>query len=155
MTNVIEFELLKAWAAGLFDGEGSALIEHIRNETYLIVVCISTTDPRISEAIVSIWGGRYKKSRDLSKYYKNSNKTDYTVTFTRREAKRFLIDIYPYLKSKQDEAIVVLRALLALPDQGEYGIGVKRAPKGTLRLLKPYYEQLREIRARPLRLVEE
>jgi len=140
---------LKIWAAGVFDGEGSALISHIREETYQVTVCIASTDPRISSPFMECWGGHYRKSRNLQKYNKNTRGKDYTVLFDTAESVRLLTDIYPYLRARREEARIVLRALLALPEGGHYacrGTPRERLPRGTLSLLKPFYIELQNLR---------
>ncbi len=141
-------EELKIWAAGLFDGEGSALIERIRDATYQITVCVASTDPRIGEVIQTNWGGHYRKSRDLSRYNKSSKRLDCTVIFDQDEAGKFLFDIRPYLVSKREEVDIMLRALLVLPQQGKYGTSRKRLPRGSLQLLEPFYEELKSLKSR-------
>ena len=138
---------LKIWAAGFFDGEGSALIERVKN-TFQLTVCVATTDPGISEDIISSWGGHYRRSQNMSKYDENSSSMDYTVMFNRDEAKKFLLDIFPYLRVKRKEVNIVLRALCVLPKQGgKHGTEAKRAPRGSLRALEPFYEELQSLRS--------
>lgn len=145
---------LKIWAAGCFDGEGSALIEQIEyktkhgvGRTYQITVCVASTDARISTPFLNNWGGHYRKSRNMSKYNENAKGLDCTVLFNREESIRLLADIYLYLKAKQGDAKIMLRALLALPKGGHYNRGgSKRLPRGTLVLLKPFYEELQALR---------
>jgi len=138
---------LKAWAAGIFEGEGSALIERIKPGAYQIVVAVSNTDKKITDPIREVWGGHYRANQDHSKLYSISYRRDYSIYFSRDEAKRFLLDILPHLKAKRDDVIVVLRALCAVPGEAALSsIGRKKAAKGLSSCLEPYYKELLELR---------
>lgn len=132
-------ELTKAWAAGLFDGEGSALISKTGSNSYQIVVAVANTDERATDPIMELWGGHYRKNRDMSRYYKDGHRRviDSTVYFDRSEAKKFLLDILPYLRVRQDKALIVLRAIYAQ----EKAI-TEKGLRGSSRVLRPFYEEL-------------
>lgn len=139
---IVDIEV-KIWAAGLFDGEGSALIERVGRH-YQIVVAVSGYDERNTNPIMENWGGHHRKDRDITKYYKDRRKRgiDSTVYFSRPEAKRFLVDILPYLKDKHEEAALVLRAIIAQ----ELTIKEKGL-RGSSFILAPYYTSLQSIRS--------
>jgi len=141
-------ELTKAWAAGIFDGEGSALIERTGEHSYQICVAVATTDSKISKPIMTCWGGHHRKTRDLNKWGKEGHsvfKIDYSVYFSEKEAYRFLIDILPYVRTKQDDILIVLRAILALPPVQE---DTGRRARGSLKVLEPFYDELWSVRPR-------
>ncbi len=120
-------ELTKAWAAGLFDGEGSGVIEKRLNNHYQIFVSVCNTDARVLEPFIENWRAVYHGRNDI-------------VWFGRDEAIHFLRDILPYLKSKQDQMLVVLEALLAHKKEVE-----EAGVRGASRVIEPYYHTLREI----------
>jgi len=132
---------LKIWAAGMFDGEGSALIERtgVSRSNYQIVVAVANTNSKLSIPIMEAWGGHHRVNQDQNKFAKDGSirRTDYTVYFSRDEAKRFLVDIYPYLRAKRGEALVVVRAILAQKAAiKESGL------RGSSSVLEPFYVQL-------------
>ncbi len=145
-----ESQELKIWAAGLFDGEGSALIERVgtQRKNLQVVVAIASSDPRITDPIRETWGGHYRKNRDFTKYYKDGHrrKLDCTVYFTYGEARVLLKDILPYLRMKKDEALVVFKALCALPEHVTGPDGKPKRLKGATPILRPFYLQLQELR---------
>lgn len=148
-------EELKIWAAGAFDGEGSALIEPtgpgIRSErkAFHVVVAVANSDPRMTTPIIEAWGGHYRANQDQNKYARDgcTRKRDFSVYFDYDEAKKFLVDIFPYLRVKGKDAAIVIRALCALPEQVIGTTGKKRVPRGTTIILKPLYEELRDLRS--------
>lgn len=138
---------LKIWAAGLFDGEGHASIQDTRG-SYEVVVAVSTTSRSIAVPIQEAWGGHYPTGKQSYRRCRDGSmrKPDYSVYFSRDEAKKFLADIFPYLRAKQGVVRIVLQALCAVP--GEDVLRSKnrlRAPRGLGRALKPYYQQLRSL----------
>lgn len=143
---------LKIWAAGLFDGEGSALIEKTGpdREGLQITVAVAASDERATNPIKEVWGGHYRANRDLNACKRTDHsirKLDCSVYFTRKEAKKFLADILPYLRLKQEEARIMLQALYAAPDEEELKKqGRKRACKGYSETLRPFYWRLQSLR---------
>ena len=146
MLRMVDKELV-IWTAGIFDGEGSALIERTGTNAYQITVAVGSMDSRITDPIRAVWGGHYKANQDYLRNAGLSMRRDYSLYFSRDEAKRFLTDVFPYLKSKGDEAATVLRALLSIPGEAALGtIGRKRLLRRTTKSLEPYYLELRQIR---------
>lgn len=149
-------EILKIWTAGIFDGEGSALIEKTgkpSSKSYQIVVAVATTSPDISDHIKAEWGGHYRADRDMCHVFrlntriKPKHEVDYSLYFTRSEAKKFLIDILPYLKHWTEEVIIVLRALYAIPDEKELALVGRKKVSGVVGVLEPFYLELRKTRS--------
>ncbi len=149
---MIDKELV-IWAAGVFDGEGCALIERtgIGRTSYQITVAVAGTDPRITIPIMEAWGGHYRATRDLNAIHHKDvsvRKLDCTVYFSRDEAKRFLADVYPYLRAKGVEARVVLRALCSVPGEAALAEqGLTRMKRGASFVLESFYNQLKVIRS--------
>lgn len=138
---------LRIWAAGMFDGEGSALIERVGygRKDYQIVVAVAGTDSRAIDPIMEAWGGHHRKTRDLNKWRHEGSlrRLDCSVYFSRDEAKVFLADIFPYLKTKHSEAFVVLRAISA-----QEAAIKKSGLRGSSSVLESFYEELQSIRSR-------
>ena len=136
-------EELKIWAAGLFDGEGSALIERVGTawKSLQVVVAVAGTDDKTTSPVMEAWGGHHRKTRDISKWNKGATWVDCAVYFNREEARVFLADIYPYLRGKRGEVAVVLQAIVA-----QEKIIKEKGLRGSSFILEPYYTRLRDIR---------
>lgn len=143
-------EFTMAWAAGLFDGEGSALITQSPTG-YCVVVLVTNNNKEAIDIFQKNWGGRIKirTAKEWSERYgKNANHDSYRVEFDHAEAQRLLLDLYPYLVVKKKEAEIILRALVALPKQ-EVTSGSrfpKKIPPGNGHILASYYEDLRNLK---------
>lgn len=126
-------ETLKAWAAGIFDGEGSALIERRKNGYFQIFVSVVNKDKKILDQFTEHWGAIYHGH-------------DTMVWLEKDKAITFLIDVIPFLISKQDQAIIVLKALFALRSTGAFGTSHKRVGKeGCSKIVEPYWTELRRV----------
>lgn len=112
---------LKVWAAGAFDGEGSALIEVTskppvsKSNCFQIVVAVVNTDMNLVTPFREAWGGTLI-TKLASRYTKDGGprKEAYQLNFDPNgEAQTFLIDILPYLRVRKIAVVLVLRALSA------------------------------------------
>lgn len=130
-------EEFKVWAAGFFDGEGSVLISFTRSRIYGLHVAMGSTDPTAVELFYGAWGGSVTHGIFANSRSRNS----WNITFDRPAAKRLLVDLIPYLRLKQQDAIIVLRAILAQ----ETFIRERCRKKGVGWVLKPFYEELRAL----------
>ncbi len=159
-------ELTKAWAAGVFDGEGSALIEKISECNYQIVVAVGNTDSRIIDVYQHNWVvNQYEDwTRTLSRRnvitrgYKGNNnrkanKDFHQIRFGYSDAYRLLIDVQPYLVSKGEDVDVVLRAIDAIRSRPIYSVYDTVAIPASMsrscviyEILKPFYDELQAIR---------
>lgn len=137
---------LKVWAAGLFDGEGSALIERIgpTRKSFQVVVAVAGTNEKTISPVMEAWGGHHRKTRDMSTWSEGARRLDCTVYFNREEATRFLADIYPYLRGKRKEVIIVLQAITAQEERIK-----EKGLRGSSNILEPYYTRLQDIRNPP------
>jgi len=140
-------ETLKAWAAGIVDGEGTLTIKSSgRDRKYLqMLVAIGNTDGRMIDTVHRNWGGYIhgKTAEYLTTSKAVASRPAYIVWFSDYdEIKSLLIDILPYLKTKQDHALVLLAALLTVGRPEE---GMKRRKQGVLELLRPFYEKIEEL----------
>ena len=138
---------LAIWAAGLFDGEGSALISVTGpNYNYLsVVVKITTTDQVISDIISRRWGGRLPAKQDTSKYGLAKHLV-WSLEFSRPEALRFLKDIRPYIKTRMQRVDIVMEALEAckvLDDKNDNSASPRMKVTGITIVLNPFYDRLK------------
>lgn len=144
---------LKIWAAGAFDGEGSALISKIGWHNYKIVVAVGNTDKRFVDIFKTEWAWKSSaapwtrtKTRYVvvpKEYYRNrgSNmKRDaHQLVFGYLDARQLLLDIKPYLVVKQEEVEVILHAISAVE---------ARSPKDLVcEVLESFYEEYRALLA--------
>ena len=119
-------ETVKAWAAGIFDGEGSALIEERVGGYYQIFVAVVNMDKRILEPFQWYWHGIIHGKLD-------------TLWFEGQDAVNFLTDILPYLIGKKEQCMVVRDAIIALEAEKLNGI------RGASKVVAPYHKQLKSI----------
>lgn len=88
-----------AYAAGLFDGEGSICICRNRNR-YSLLAQVTNTNPYATELFHELFGG------SVSDYYKklNTKKRIFHWVVQGERAGDFLAIIYPYLRMKRKQA---------------------------------------------------
>lgn len=139
--------MLKAWAAGIFDGEGDIEIKTSgKDQKYLQVwVGVTNSDGRMIDTLHNNWGGylHAKSAKYLAAHGKHDGiyKTSYILYFNdKTEIIKLLFDIKPYLVTKKEAAEIVYEAILALPDMQE---GKARAT-GVSVILKPFYDRFVE-----------
>ncbi len=142
---MVDKELI-VWAAGFFDGDGSALIEVTGKNSFSVVVSVINVVKEGIDVFHEYWGGRLVSR---SKVYKDgaTRKQVHELYFNHAEARQLLVDIYPYLVVRRRSANVVLRALCQLPKQKEGTTGRLRMPRGSSKVLGAFYDQLRVIRS--------
>jgi hypothetical protein len=137
-------EKLKIWAAGLFDGEGSALIEKTGECNFQVVVCVVNTNKRAVDIFRELWEGTGKRIGGFSKGWKstrctkgegtNGHKDWYKVVFNYQDAEVMFTDILPYLVVKKEEAMLVLCAVRAIRDNPN---------EAYWKILEPFYAKSR------------
>lgn len=138
-------ETLKAWAAGIMDGEGSIGIKKTGASGLQMLLAATNSDGRIIDVIYDIWGGyvHTKTAEYLASHRKSPGKNvkaGYWIYFSDYyESKIFLEDIIPYLRSKKAEAEIILRALIAVGPRPD---GQHRRSPGVSNILRPFYEEL-------------
>ncbi len=123
MTNDIP-EVMKAWAAGVFDGEGCAVIEQITQWiTYQTRISITNTDLGIIRPFIQIWNARLQtKTSSTGRLY-------YDAVFAHCHIRPFVLDILPYVKSKRGPLLLILDAILE-----------QDKASGRTRVIRPFYE---------------
>lgn len=95
-----------AYAAGFFDGEGSAYLARRdkQRKTPTLLVCISNTNLAVLEWHQAIWGGSICARRVV----KERHRPQWQWVLAPRQAAVFLTDIAPHLRIKRDLAILAL-----------------------------------------------
>lgn len=111
--------LSNEYIAGFFDGEGSIMIEPTHN--YFLKVSIGNNNKEILEEIQKIFCGTIS----LAKRYDN-NKNSYIWVVKCKKAENFLKDILPFLKIKQEHAILGLELRNKLRNSKRITMGIKR-----------------------------
>lgn len=105
-------ETLKAYWAGLFDGEGSIVIQYPNGTTPRLRLQIVNNDIPPLEMLKTLYGGGIWKSGPTSKCW---------ATERNNEQLEFLKDITPYLIIRRKEAEIALAFVLL--DVGKGGKG--------------------------------
>jgi hypothetical protein len=134
----------KAYAAGLFDGEGSVLISRPRpSKGYTLMVSLAMREPTAVTWLQNHWPG------SLRPYARRSKSGEpFTVWYWRRStsaAAAFLTDILPYLLVKRTQA------QLAVEFQSRKSVG-RRLTDGILALDASYHTRLLALRQEPSRV---
>lgn len=98
---------LRAYFAGIVDGEGSIVISKNNvssGQLYMRILVVNTYKPLL-ELLKSIYGG----SISQKKRYGETDKDCGAWQVSCKKAERFLVDIYPYLIVKKSQAEVAFR----------------------------------------------
>lgn len=97
---------LRAYAAGLFDGEGSVSLARCahRSTSLQSYTTISNTDRAVLDELQTIWGGRVRLHRRRVAHQKSV----YVWVLSARSARKFLTDVYPFLRIKKQRAELFL-----------------------------------------------
>ena len=100
-------ETIKAWAAGIIDGEGYIAREKRSKNSTQIVVKVDNTDEKMLQVLALKFGGNVY----LTKARKDRPhcKPLFYWRLVSKKAAIFLEAIMPYLVTKKDKAIVILR----------------------------------------------
>src|SRR5271157_5143685 len=137
-------EELAIWAAGLFDGEGSALISETgadESPGFSIVVKIATTDKELSDIIRKRWGGRLPAQQDTSKYGLAKHLV-WSIEFSRQEALVFLKDIRQHIRTRKSRVDIIIEALEACKVLDDANNGRFKHVKGISETLEPFNTRL-------------
>jgi hypothetical protein len=94
-----------AYAAGLFDGEGSiTLAPNSRSGSPALKVCLSVCHKETVLWLQTTFGGLFSESSNGPL----ATRTIWRWTVNGKAAKPFLVGVLPFLKIKKGEALVVL-----------------------------------------------
>lgn len=95
-------QLLPAWAAGFFEGEGCVAIYKYRtsaaNYSHYLKVCITNNNPWGLTILQQHWGGKIRQRQTKKKRARTFDWTLYN-----RRARQFLEDVRPHLIFKQEQ----------------------------------------------------
>lgn len=134
---------VKIWAAGFFDGEGSAIVSCTNPGNYRLVICVVNTDRRSIDVFAENWAHLdgneplhhgWRKTRLVILPRRKNGREGFQLIFDYIDGERLLRDLYPYLVIKKEEAGIVLRAI----------IGLKSHPDRTMAtILDSFYKEYR------------
>lgn len=151
-------ETVKAWAAGIVDGEGHISIDETQPRNYGIVVNVGNTDVRIIDILEANWAhdnskaawtssktGRYLTTKEQVRGYgRKANKDFHRIDFGYSDAEHLLTDIMPHLIGKREEADIVLRAVNAVKSRTVPG---SQERVYVCRVLEPFFKELQSLQA--------
>jgi hypothetical protein len=98
-------ETLKAYAAGLVDGEGTIAVEGGKGRHLSIRVYLSSSTPVLLKAIKNEWGGCINLNNRRRPIHWSPV---YKLHLQNRLAYQFLKDVLPYLRLKNPQAVLAL-----------------------------------------------
>ena len=127
-----------AWAAGLFEGEGTVTIgRRGYDDTYRLIVTIQMTDPEVISWFDTRWPGWTQIAPRPGR-----RKPAYVWTLNAQRAEAFLQDIEPFIQSSRVRAKVdvafrfrALQAILKRVGRGPAYKDAQRALYGEMRTL--------------------
>jgi hypothetical protein len=96
-------ETIKAWAAGIIDGEGHVKVERYKQSRG--IVRVDNTDMRILKKLEDYFGGKIYPNRRKNR--PNSKMCWFWIIYG-RQVVPFLEGISPYLIGKKDQAETVI-----------------------------------------------
>ena len=133
-----------AYAAGFFDGDGHIRIQNHskRCRTMMLQCTVVQATEEIVQWFAETFGGTVS-SRLLK--YRGGVRPLHTWQISSKGAERFLVEIYPYMKGKRDEADVALAFRATFRPQHVKG-GHKRMSKDVIELRQSQSNLLRAIR---------
>lgn len=86
----------RAWAAGIFEGEGSIRLRHGSNDLGVLACVITSTDQDMLTPFVRWWAGRLNPRGDTS-----AGRPAWRWYIVARDALAFLEDIHPHLRVRR------------------------------------------------------
>ena len=141
--DVAQKELLYAYTAGLVDGEGTiTIVYHKPDKKRKIAACygvhisIANTDVRAFLKIQEVFGGSIYTVVDRRGY-----RTVYSWDLSRKNTKKFLTAIMPYLVIKKAQAELVMKFLKAFPKRARG----QKLPDDVVDDRRAYYEEMRKL----------
>ena len=129
-------ETLKAYFAGIIDGEGCIRITtHSKPKRHLMIVDVANTKPDFINLIRLYYGGYYTEKDDP----RSNRQKNYRITLSSVAAKEFLEDIFDYLIIKRPQAE------LALKFQKTMGYKKGQMPKSVFNLREKYKNMMHQL----------
>jgi hypothetical protein len=143
-------ESLKAWAAGLFEGEGTVRIHgRIRRRTIGLYVAVGNTSKELIEPLAA-WGGKIGLHHRAATARRKNQQPSWRWNAYPSVAERFLRDIQPFLMGYRNK----LRVSIALDFQAQKQVGGHvDADYWATQLV--YFQLMKILNARGLSKVEE
>lgn len=141
-------ETLKAWAAGIMDGEGSVMISKAA-DSYCVLVCAANNNRDMMDVLRNNWANKgdgrklggmsYAKTHIREFKSRDSRNTSYKIVFNLQDSKKLLTDISQYLVAKRLNALVILDAISRIEEREFSPHGV---PHLTISdVLRPIYNE--------------
>jgi hypothetical protein len=113
-----------AWAAGLFEGEGTIRINSVTVRNMGFLMCsVVNTDREVVEFFSARWPGYFRNATGLDP---RRQKPAWVWAIAARKARAFLLDIQPYLVT--DRVRFKAELGLAFQDQKEPSNSIRWAP---------------------------
>jgi hypothetical protein len=134
-------ELELAWAAGLFEGEGTISINKAHTKTLGMLRCmVGNTDKEIVDFFLQRWGGHWHEVKASG-----HKRTAWKWSVAAKKAARFIADIAPYLRTTR----VKEKAALGLEYQAQKSLRywVRRSNEYRATQLS-YYIRMKELNVR-------
>jgi len=133
-------EILLAWMAGIFEGEGSIRIDKpTRRNMGSLVIDLPNTDKEITDPFFTEWGGHYRKVEACGR-----KRAYWRWRIASRNAFAFLLELYPYFRTER----VRRRAELGISFQRQKQMHGGRVPAGYLERQVEYYEKMKVLNRR-------
>lgn len=137
-------ECIKAWSAGVVDGEGCITIrkaKNYKNKKYYFTLTVlvgqsGVTEPKMLKVLKNNYGGTISGPKVDKRGGNRLPKWNWQINYG--EAEKFLELIVSYLVQKQDQALVAL-------EYRKTAVGSKNN-KGNQNLAESYYHKLREMK---------
>jgi len=153
-------ETLKAWAAGVFDGEGTALISEVMKGTnYQLLVCVTNNDRAMIDVFWNNWADDAEKEPYTAVSWKKTRRVALNaggaeqVIFDYPDAEQLLEDLLPYLVTKRMNALVLLSALKSIKSRAASFSGSNQPVNGTIAdILKPLFIEYHHLWSRKTHL---
>ena len=136
----------KAYAAGLFDGEGSIGVSNqqrtgSRSASYHLRCKVAMCDREAAAFLHERWGGSLR----LAPPTKASHRRSWIWVVGSKQAGAFLEDILPFLKLER----VITKAMIGIEFQGQKRYGGQHDPE-YLAFQRLFYEDMKELNRRGL-----
>lgn len=106
--DVSDITINTAYAAGLFDGEGSVLILAEQDAKHRLRIKVANTDHAVINWLQSIFGGISNDNLSPTRKRKPNEKDAWEWRLNGKEAGQFLVLISPFLKIKREQARIAI-----------------------------------------------
>ncbi|MDD5511942.1 MAG: hypothetical protein PHI12_14215 [Dehalococcoidales bacterium] len=170
---IIPTEFDKAYAAGLFDGEGMIVINKMSEDNYTLRIVFTNTNSDLVEFFTKRWSDLpyrgYLEIYTMRTHITSvaatlKHRTGYYLVFNLIDGRSLLKDIMPYMILKKARAILAIKAIDVLEEptytnlmQATKSSAVQRdalrfgrlIQPSTSMILKPFYEMLQELPDKP------